>query len=355
MTKAFQIGKVITGLSTGQYNNSLSGFRNKIINPDFEITQRGGSFPFAINTGAGSYTLDRWRYAGSNTFGNAVTISQLAMPSGYNGIPGYVRYYARLNRTTTGTGLTALQQRIEGVRTLAGKRSTLTFWVRGTNDKIIKTQIQQVFGTGTPTPSPVVEVVSAGISATLTSTFTRYDVVFDMPSIDSASVYGADDRVEVSFILYENQGNAQFDIAHVSLVEGDARNDPDPCAPRDLGTELDLCKRYYQRIDVDGSVWLLGQTSIATSTRAYVLLDFEKEFRVRPSVAYIGGSASYFDGVSWQYTTTQVVAIQGPMRVQFSVTVPAIQPPGNAGATCWLINFNKIGGGVGYIEGHAEL
>ena len=56
-------------------------------------------------------------------------------------------------------------------------------------------------------------------------------------------------------------GNGTFDIAHVSVVEGDATDEDDPFGSRHISQELDLCKRYYREIgdEVDESAVHLGR------------------------------------------------------------------------------------------------
>jgi hypothetical protein len=59
--------------------------RNKIINGDFAISQRGSSFS---NPSLFAYTLDRWRMV-SNNSGGTVTISQQAFTPGSAPVAGY--------------------------------------------------------------------------------------------------------------------------------------------------------------------------------------------------------------------------------------------------------------------------
>jgi hypothetical protein len=62
----------------------LAGYRNKLINGNFDIWQRGTSFTIAA--GEFGYTADRWII--SNTTNQSVTISRQAMTLGQTDVPG---------------------------------------------------------------------------------------------------------------------------------------------------------------------------------------------------------------------------------------------------------------------------
>lgn len=222
----------------------LSLFRNVALNGDFDIWQRGLSF---VNSGggAGSYTADRWRRTG-NYSGSTVSWDRMAH-SGSPLIPGQPKYYCRMQRTVTGASDVSLSQRIESVRTLAGKRCTLTAYLRGTAGKTVSLGVNQNFGTG---GSPSASVSAAAPTVVLTANWSKVQVVFDLPSLSGKTI-GTDgnDFIDFGFGMPTAEGNYTLDIAHVSLVEGDASAEADPFGGRPIPLELLLCQRYCQIID----------------------------------------------------------------------------------------------------------
>lgn len=223
----------------------LAGFRNKVINGDFDIWQRGPS-RVTSGSGAGSMAADRWRHSGNFT-GTSITWSQNTFSHGQSDVPGNPRHFFRVERTLTAANPASLQHRIENVRTLAGLRATLTFYAKGTGGKQIALSLRQAFGTG---GAPTAETIVFQQTVALNATWTKYRYVIDVPSIAGKSV-GSDlnDFIAIDWEMAAAQGNMVFDIAHVSLVEGDASAEADPFSPRQIGQELALCQRYFQTLN----------------------------------------------------------------------------------------------------------
>lgn len=121
------------------YNGGqLAGMRNKIINGDFTVNQRGTT---ALTTGIGTNTktnalrmLDKWTYM--SVTGAVMSVTQeLDGPASDPSLP----YSMRLTITTPDavlgpTEYFTLSQIIEGydARVLVGKTFTISFWVKGT-------------------------------------------------------------------------------------------------------------------------------------------------------------------------------------------------------------------------------
>lgn len=172
-------------------------------------------------------------------------------------MPGNPKYYnSVIAYSVAGAGNASnIQQHIEGVRTLSGKKATLTFYAKSLGLAHFSVSLTQSFGTG-GTPSAGVGI--PGVKLTTTPGWSRYDVVVDIPSIagktigangdDSLYIYVWIDAGSSYDTLTNNLGHqtGQLDIARVSLVEGDATAEADPCAPRHIQQEWALCQRYYR-------------------------------------------------------------------------------------------------------------
>lgn len=211
-------------------------FRNKIINGNFDIWQRGTSFPSASS---GTYTADRW----SPVFDGSVNTRNITRESftiGQTQVPNEPIYFLRFNQATAGSGATynVLRQYIESVRTLAGKQATLSFYAKASTPFTLSTVIAQFYGTGGST-----DTYTSFINANVTSSWQKFTINYTLPSISGKIIGSAgNDCIYLQFFLPLNTVFT-FDIAEVHLEEGPIAT---PFEQRPIGTELALCQRYYQ-------------------------------------------------------------------------------------------------------------
>lgn len=269
----------------------LAGHRNKIINGDFDICQRALS-----QTTAGYGSDDRWD---NSNAGTTKTHSIQAFTLGQTSVPGEPKNFSRTVVTSVAGANNYCNkiQRVEGVRSLAGRRVTLTFYAKADAAKNIAVELLQWFGSG-GSPS---DQVSFGITTcALTPGWKRFDIVVDVPPIAGKTIgTSGTDHLGVVFWLEAGsslnartnnlgQQSGTFDIAHVSLVEGDAAAEGDPLSPRHPQQELALCQRYFERgangIDV---YEVAGGNSRLT-------VNYKVSKRAVPSIGQIDGGAINF-------------------------------------------------------------
>jgi len=150
-----------------QTNNFFAG-KNKIINGDFSIWQRGTSLATY------GYLADRF-WGDTNA---TVTQSRQTFTPGTAPVAGYEgAYFYRLAKSAGGSYV-SLQQRIEDVRTFAGQTITLSFWAKiDSGTQSVGTAFEQNFGSGGSSG-----VYTYGSNVTLTTTWTRYSVTVTLPS-----------------------------------------------------------------------------------------------------------------------------------------------------------------------------
>lgn len=217
----------------------LAGFRNKLINPGFSIAQRGNTVNLAA--GVTGYTLDRWfvrQLAGQSCVATRLVQSLGATPDD--------THYGRWVFSGTGAGLPSIRQRIESVRTLAGKRVTVRARIGSDVSRPINVYIRQNFGNGGSPSAPVDTLVgqysgSAGFGDEFIASVV-------LPSIVGKTLgSNGDDHLEL-FFESSSTGPQTIFLAHVSLVEGDATAEDDPFSPRHPQQEMALCQRYYQTL-----------------------------------------------------------------------------------------------------------
>ena len=106
------------------YASNLQMFRNKIINGNFDVWQRGTNI--SISNSTNMYTADRWRFAGDAFTG---FINRQQFTPGQTDVPGEPNYFFRWAVNTNPSGNMAFGQYIEDVRTLAGRTATLSLYL----------------------------------------------------------------------------------------------------------------------------------------------------------------------------------------------------------------------------------
>lgn len=227
--------------------DSPLSFRNKLINGGFDIWQRDTS-----QTASGYGSDDRWLNVHS---GSTKTHSQQTFALGQTDVPGNPRRFSRTVVTSVAGAANYVMksQRIEAVKTLAGKTVTLSFYAKADSTKNIAVELAQAFGTG-GSPSPAVTGIGAQKIA-LTPSWAKYTVTIAVPSISGKTLGTAgDDNLQVVFWFDAGsnfnsrtdtlgQQSGTFDIANVQVEEGSVAT---PFEQRPLGLELSLCQRYYQ-------------------------------------------------------------------------------------------------------------
>ena len=220
-------------------NGPLAGFRNAIINGNFDIWQRGTSFASPTN---GNYTADRWKVQFNNT-GATRTLSRQSFALGQADVPGEPTYFMRFDQSVAGSGgtFTELDQRIESVRTFAGQQVTISFWAKAAASTTMPgVALQQLFGSG-GLPSSLTQT-TAGSSLALTTTWQKFSYQVTLPSI-SGKTLGTDNNDALIAVFFMPL-NATFtiDIAQVQVEPGAVAT---TFERRPIGMELSLCQRYY--------------------------------------------------------------------------------------------------------------
>ena len=233
----------------GNNGGSLGGRRNKIIDGNFDFWFEGTSHS---TVGYGSATM--W----VNDFGNsACTVSRQSFALGQTDVPGNPSYFLRAAVTTSSnaSAYSIINHNMEGVETLAGKTATVTFWAKADAAKDICVEFSRYYGSG-GSPSVYDDAIGP-TTCSLTTSWQKFSHTVTIPSV-SGKTLGTDgnDHVTLRFWLeagsdWNTQSNSlgnqsgTFDIARVSLVEGDATQEADPHGPYFIGDELAAVNRYY--------------------------------------------------------------------------------------------------------------
>ena len=258
------IGMKLVGKGTGEvtarvngsdvFNASSNfGFKNRIINGNFDIWQRGTSFS---NPSGDTYTADRFFVpSGAATTGD--TISQQTFTPGQTDVPGEPSYFLRFAAGSSVSNR-SVQTRIEDVRTFAGQTCTLSFYAKASVSHTSTIEIQQNFGSGGSAP-----VTQSPVNYSMTTSFQKFTFVITMPSISGKTI-GTSSYVYIAVIRSLGASSVSIDIAQIQFELGSTATSFDY---RPYGTELMLCQRYFQKTDR-----IMGYliNSSTTSRRTYV-------------------------------------------------------------------------------------
>lgn len=285
------------GDASNQKTAGYTGLRNRIINGDMRVAQRGQTFS---NPTSGSYTLDMWS-VGFDGSGASRLIEQLPFATG-SVESGESTKYLNYTQTAAGSGgiYNRVSTRIEDVRTLASLPITLSFTARffGTAKTMPQIVLRQYFGTG---GSAFVDTVLASNVSVVTS-FYRYSFSGSLPSISSKTV-GVGSYVEVLFFVPVND-TFQFHLADVQLEQGSIAT---PFERRPYGLELAMCQRYFERvfayIRIDWLLYSMG-TSVfyKVAKRASPSITQNAVFGADTNIASGAVVLSFTDGFSIDVT-----------------------------------------------------
>ena len=233
--------------------------KNKIINGDFGIWQRGTSFSTPADS---SYTADRMRVSYDGTIGT-FTVSQQTFTPGTAPVAGYEgQYFYRWAQTAAGSGSTyrIITTRLEDVRTFAGQTITVSFWAKADSARNVQIQTGQNFGSG----GSAAIFVLQGTAIALTTSWARYSVTFTVASVAGKTI-GTSSYLELQLYLPINttmtmdfwgwQAEAASSASVFQTATGTKQG------------ELAACQRYYNRYTPGTNLYgMLSSSGVATST-----------------------------------------------------------------------------------------
>lgn len=247
-------GNDITNVAT--INGSPVGIGSGSLNDYAE----NGNFEHSTNNKVAStppfvlqFAADRWVNRNYGTTGvhsrQAFTLGQTAVPS--------ADYYLRTVVTSVAgaPNYSEVDHPLEGLTKFAGKTFTVTFWAKADSSKNIAFFTTQYFGAGG----------SANVHANqqtlaLTSSWQKFSFTVTFASLASKTI-GTDKRECTLFRWAYDMGatnaaiygipalqqSGTFEMAHVSIVEGNATSLTDPYQPRHIASTIANDQRYYEK------------------------------------------------------------------------------------------------------------
>jgi hypothetical protein len=281
---------VPAGNGTVATTDQLANFRNRIINGNMGIWQRGTTFA-AIGTSV--YTVDRWH---STIAGSSLSLTSSRSTSVPSPDFAYSLQYQQIGSTATSVTDYAARQRFElaNVRDLAGKIVTISFWYRSNIVGTHGVRILPIGTTGGVDTKVAITVNSANTWEYKTVTTNALSAVTSWGSTaDNATALILDIGLRVSGVGQTTvAANTYFNLTGVQLEAGSVAT---PFERRPFSTELDLCQRYYTKTyELDtapgtaagaGYAGAIRSTSISTTSyMAFGNWRFPTRMRSFPSI-----------------------------------------------------------------------
>jgi len=330
-TDVNEIGQAINLLDGAQ----LSGAKNRVLNSNFSVWQRGTS-------GAGSgtaFVADRWqayRGAAGSTFSRQVTNDTTNLP--------FIQYCIRAQRDSgnTSTSPYSIGQNFESVNSipLAGKTVVLSFYARaGANYSSASGALEVNLATGTGTDQNIYTGLTGRANpilqnATLTTTWQRFTY--------SATLATTATQVAMSFASTPVGTAGANDYFEVTGVQLEVANTASPYAPNGATyqAELAACQRYlpaFSGSSLGGNLFNIMGFAYST-TNAQFNIPLVVTPRVRPTGLTVS-ALSDFSVINQGFSSAAPTAISfnsGGQIIQVNTTTTAGSPTLVLGQTCTL-------------------
>jgi hypothetical protein len=330
-TNAIEVYRT-SGTAVGWDRIDAPASPNILINGDFAINQRNYSSGTVF-----AFVADRWFTAPAS---GTVTVSRQSLaPATIPGIDSDTHVRIVTTGQTAANSEADIIQRVEDVRTLAGRMVTISFWAKAASGTPnVAYTLSQNFGTGGSA------TVHTGGKLTLTggSSWTRYSVSVLNPSISGKTIGSAN---YLQLTLWASAGsdyNARtdslgiqsntFDFASIQLEAGLSAT-PFRRNANSIQGELAACMRYFYQIDGGTADGGLVQGVFYTTTEIWCTVIHPVPMRVSPTFSVFagsppalsiyaggGGNRGYVSASTYGTSTTQTKSIIVRFTVSSGVT-----------------------------------
>jgi hypothetical protein len=296
-----------TGLA---WAGNYAAGKNKFINGDFNIWQRGTS------QSSGGFLADRF----NANFSGATTVSQsrqtftpgTAPVAGYEG-----KFFGRYVVTTAGAATEFyLNTFVEDVQNFAGQTATISFWVKADSTRTFSINVNQVFGSG---GSGTVGT-QIGTSFSVTTSWQRITRTVTIPSISGKTI-GTNSHLQFFLFTIPTSG-LTVDTWGWQVEQGSVAT-TFQTATGTIQGELAACQRYYYRGTAAQNFSSVTGLGTATSTTACLVQPTIKStLRAIPTtVDFSGLSLSPDNAGSFIAVTAATISVASPDNPTISLSV----------------------------------
>jgi hypothetical protein len=329
--------------STGlRYQGNYAAGKNKVLNGDFNIWQRGTSF--ATTGGPVPYTADRFVVQNSGS-GGSITISRQAFTVGQTDVPNNPTYFLRTAYTTqpTSGGTSDVIQRIEDVSTFASQTVAVSFYAKASSTFTISAILGQGFGSGGS--GDVYTGVTLSSSSVGTS-WVRYTGTVTLPSISGKTV-GAGNNLALYVRVNTVTTGASWDLSNVQVEAGSVAT-AFQTATGTLQGELAACQRYFFLEGFGKSVAqrIIGAGGYIAAGDANCVLNFPVTMRTTPSLVIATGTNYYAflsAGNALDYISSLTIINSSPTTALLYNSTEVASTAGQATFCLVLSNSGSIG------------
>ena len=252
------------------YSTYAAAGKNKILNGDFGIWQRGTTFTNP------TFSADRFQSSATNT---GATVTRETFTPGNAPVAGYEsEFFWRLTQTSAGTD-PRIFTHLEDVRLFAGQTMTFSFWAKSNVASAISfIELRQNFGSGGSTAVNTVLAVVGTV--TVTSNWVRYTYTASIPSITGKTI-GAGSYLRLS--IYGVTSTAFVLDTWGWQAEAGSTVTAFQTATGNLASELAACQRYYYRITATNAFSAYSMGTGAGATTASFIVQHPVPLRTAPT------------------------------------------------------------------------
>jgi len=304
----------ITTAKIGFYNIP---FRNRIINGDISVAQRGTSF---TNVASGDYTIDRWKM-NYRAIGNA-DISQVDNKT-YKSL--------KVLNSNGSTQEIIMGTRIEDITQFNNDSFILSFYAKSSTSCTLDTIVFENYSSGGSTT--VTRVASGSQNKTITTSRQRFTITFTASDMSSLTI-GTSNFLEINFSVSLASG-ANWEYDSVQLEQGTTASDFE-FIPFDVN--LQRCQTDFETIGNQGIDTIIGYGFGSGSDTARTMYLFKTTKRANPTMSDSLSSSRQY---RIEFTSTD-----GTATNQNSTGTPSFSSPSVVNSGYIQVGgFSSIGGG----------
>jgi hypothetical protein len=264
-----------TGLAWQPYAAPFVAGKNKIINGDFSVWQRGTSF---TGTAYDQAVADRF-FTTANSVGS-LTTSRQSFAVGTAPVAGYEsQYFLRYSLSQTGSGGISNQvyTKIEDVRHFAGQTVTFSFWAKSSSSYFASFFLDRWYGSG---GSAIDYNAGMGSGLNITTEWQRFSVTVTVPAITGKTI-GTSSFLRIGITL-PAYVTATVDTWGWQLEAGSIAT-PFTTSTGTLQGELAACQRYYWRFGGENVFENFGVGMSGTSSFSVIYVQNPVPMRIAPT------------------------------------------------------------------------
>jgi ribosomal protein L27 len=311
----YATGDVLTAANMNDFAGTLNTVaaplgsaagKNKLINGNFDIWQRGTTFTSAANV---SYNADRWLIARTATDVNCTVSQDTSVP---NVNSEYSLKFTQVTTNATSVVGYLARQLIEqsNILPLLGKTCVISFWYRSNKTGNHGIRIDGTQNTGGTNQATTFAVNAADVWEYKTLTVTAFSAV----SASSASPTSAGGFIDIGFRVGSNgfttvNANDYFQLSQVQLEVGSVAT-AFQTATGTIQGELASAQRYYWRSTANDVFTFFNMGVATTTTRSDHFFQFPVRMRVKPT-AIESANLLVSDGAGGNFTATALILTQG--------------------------------------------